>query len=146
MKREAKVAQLCPTLCNPMDYTVHGILQASILEWVAFPFSRGSSQSRDGTQVSCIADGFFTSWATREALLAFKVPAIRAIYCDKQSISSSVERIVHGPITASSLITKQKRRTKGWLATWSFSHLASSFAREFLLQFTVNKNASHTLP
>ena len=38
-----KVAQSCPTLCNPMDYTVYGILQARILEWVAFPFSRGSS-------------------------------------------------------------------------------------------------------
>ena len=37
---EVKVAQLCPTLCNPMDYIVHGILQARILEWVAFPFSR----------------------------------------------------------------------------------------------------------
>ena len=43
------------------------ILQASILEWVAFPFSRGSSRPRDRTQVSCIAGGFFTSWATREA-------------------------------------------------------------------------------
>ena len=41
---EVKVAQLCPTLCDPMDYTVHGILQARILEWVAFPFSKGSSQ------------------------------------------------------------------------------------------------------
>ena len=36
-----KVAQLCPTLCDPMDYTIHGVLQARILEWVAFPFSRG---------------------------------------------------------------------------------------------------------
>ena len=52
------VTQLCPTLCNPMDYTVHGILQARILEWVAFPFSRGSSQPRDQTQVSHIAGGF----------------------------------------------------------------------------------------
>ena len=42
-----KVAQSCPTLCNPMDYTVYGILQARILEWVAFPFSRGSSQLLD---------------------------------------------------------------------------------------------------
>ena len=50
-----------------MDYTVHGILQARILEWVAISFSRGSSQPRDGTQVSLIADEFFTSWATREA-------------------------------------------------------------------------------
>ena len=46
---------------------VHGILQARILEWVAFPFSRGSSQPRDQTQVFRIAGGFFTSWATREA-------------------------------------------------------------------------------
>ena len=50
------------------DYNVHGILQARILEWVAFPFSRGSSQPRDRTQVSSIAGGFFTSWATRESL------------------------------------------------------------------------------
>ena len=50
-----------------MDYTVHGILQARILALVAFPFSRGSSQPRDQTQVSCIAGRFFTSWATREA-------------------------------------------------------------------------------
>ena len=41
---KVKVTQLCPSLCDPMDYTGHGILQARILEWVAFPFSRGSSQ------------------------------------------------------------------------------------------------------
>ena len=41
-----KVTQSCPTLCDPMDYTVHGILQARLLEWVAFPFSRGSPQAR----------------------------------------------------------------------------------------------------
>ena len=51
-----------------MDYTVHGILQARILEWVAFPFSRGSFHPRDRTQDSRIADGFFISWAMREAL------------------------------------------------------------------------------
>ena len=61
------VTQLCPTLCDPMDCIVHGILQARILEWVAFPFSRGPSQPRDGTQVSHIAGRFFISWATREA-------------------------------------------------------------------------------
>ena len=55
-----KVAQLCLTLCNCMDYTVHGILQAKILEWVAILFSRGSSQSRDQIQVSRIAGKFFT--------------------------------------------------------------------------------------
>ena len=46
-KSEVKVVQSCPTLCEPIDCTVHGILQARILEWVAVPFSRGSSQPRD---------------------------------------------------------------------------------------------------
>ena len=50
-----------------MDYTVLGILQARILEWVAFPFCRGSSQSRNRTQVSYIVGSFFTSWATSKA-------------------------------------------------------------------------------
>ena len=59
LKMKVKVAQLCPTLCDPRDYRVHGILQARILEWVAVPFSKGSSQPRDQTQVSCIAGGFF---------------------------------------------------------------------------------------
>ena len=64
---KVKITQSCPTLCNPMDYIVHGILQARILEWVAIPFSRGSSQPRDWMRVSGIAGRFFTSWATREA-------------------------------------------------------------------------------
>ena len=68
---EVKVTQSYPTLFDPMDYTVHGILQARIPEWVAFPFSRRSSQPRDQTQVSRIASRFFTSWATREALSNF---------------------------------------------------------------------------
>ena len=102
-----KVALSCPTLCNPLDCTVQEILQARILEWVAFPFSRGSSQPRDQpgsptcrwilyqlshqgnprilewvaypfssrsswprnrTRISCIAGGFFTNWAIREAV------------------------------------------------------------------------------
>ena len=63
-----KVTQLCPTLWDSMDYIVHGILQAKILEWIAFPFSRGSSQSRTQTGVSYTAGEFFTSWVTREAL------------------------------------------------------------------------------
>ena len=56
-----KVTQLCLTLSDHMDYTVHGILQARILEWVAIPFYRGSSQLRDRIQLSRIAGGFFTS-------------------------------------------------------------------------------------
>ena len=58
---KVKVAQLCPTLCDPIDYAVCGILQARILEWVAFPFSRGSSQPRDWSQVSRIA-GIREQW------------------------------------------------------------------------------------
>ena len=89
VKSESEVSQSCLTLSDPMDcsppgssvhgifqarvlewgaidfsvmnYTVHGILQARILEWVTFPFSRGSSQQRYQTQVSCIADIFFTN-------------------------------------------------------------------------------------
>ena len=64
---KVKVAQSCLTLHDPMDYTVHGILQTRILEWVAFPFSKEPSQPRDRTQVSRIAGGFFTSWTIREA-------------------------------------------------------------------------------
>ena len=58
---KVKVTQLCPTLCNPIDYTVHGILFDRILEWVAFLFSSGSSQPRDLTQVSRFAGRFVTS-------------------------------------------------------------------------------------
>ena len=56
-----KAARSCLILCDPMDYTVHGTLQARTLEWVAFPFSRGSCQPRNRTQVSHTAGGFFTS-------------------------------------------------------------------------------------
>ena len=69
------VAQLCPTLCNPMDCSppgssVHGAcLEARILEWVAISFSRGSSQPRDRTQDSRITGRHFNLWATREARL-----------------------------------------------------------------------------
>ena len=59
---KVKAAQLCPSLCKPTDCTVHGILQARIPEWGAFPFSGASSQPRDRTQVSHTAGGFFTSW------------------------------------------------------------------------------------
>ena len=79
---KVKVTQSYPTLFDPMDYTVHGLLQARILEWVAFPFFRGSFQSRDRTQVSCIVGRFFTScttWAEKamaphSSTLAWKTP------------------------------------------------------------------------
>ena len=71
-KSESEVAQLCPTLCDPMDCSlpgssVHRIFQARVLEWVAISFSRGSSRPRDQTQVSHVAGRRFTIWATRKA-------------------------------------------------------------------------------
>ena len=71
-KWKVLIAQLCQIVCNPMDCsppgsTVHGILQARILEWIALPFSKGSFWPRDQTQVSCIAGIFSTVWATGEA-------------------------------------------------------------------------------
>ena len=65
--------QSCLTLYGPKDgsppgSSVHGILQARILKWVAISFCRGSSQPRDQTQASCIAGEFFTVWANKEAL------------------------------------------------------------------------------
>ena len=59
---------LRPHGCSPPGSSVHGVVQSRILEWVAIPFSRGSSQLRDWTWVSCIADRLFIIWGTREAL------------------------------------------------------------------------------
>ena len=72
-KQSKALAQSCPTFCNPVDCSlpgssIHGILQARILQWVAISFSRRSSQARDRTWVSRIAGKRFTIWATREAL------------------------------------------------------------------------------
>ena len=66
---ESEVAQSCPTLCDPTDCSLpgsslHGILQASVLEWVAISFSRGSSRPRDRTLVSCITGRRFNLWAS----------------------------------------------------------------------------------
>ena len=70
-RKHSEVAQLCPTLCNPLDCSlpgtsVHGIFQARVLEWIAISFSRGSSRPRNRTRVSSIASRHFTVWATRD--------------------------------------------------------------------------------
>ena len=75
----SEVAQSCPTLCDPMDCnlpgsSLHGILQARVLEWVAISFSRGSSRPRDRTRVSCIPGRCFNLWATGEAHIALHTP------------------------------------------------------------------------
>ena len=61
VKMKVKVTQLCPTLCDPTDYTVHGILSSRTLEWVTFPLGWGFSQLRDRIQVSHITGRFFSS-------------------------------------------------------------------------------------
>ena len=86
-KKESEVTQLCPTLCDPVECSppassVHGILQARILEWVAISFSRGSSRPRDRTQVSHIAGRCFNLWATREAT-SKKKKKIKKEFCLK---------------------------------------------------------------
>ena len=85
---KVKVTQPCLTLCNPMVCIVHGILQARILEWVAFPFSRGSSQPRDRTQVSGIVGGFVTSLATRRPYAKF----LSLFYLNYQILFTSQEK------------------------------------------------------
>ena len=80
------VAQSCPTLCllmdcSPSGSSVRGILRARILEWIAIPFSRGSSRPRDQTWVFCVT-GRQTIWATRES------PKINAVSWFKRGSSS----------------------------------------------------------
>ena len=134
------VAQSCLTLCNPMDCnlpgsSVHGILQARILEWVAMPSWR-SSRSRNQTWVSGIASRFFTIWATREA--PFHVPAAAATaakslqscltlcdHIDSSSPGSPVPRILQA-------------RTLEWVAisfsnAWKWNVKVKSLSRVWLL-------------
>ena len=88
------VAQLCLTLCDPMDCSspgssVHGILQARILEWVAVSFSRESSQPRDWTQVSCTAGRFFTNWAILLQFVVLPFPDIVFFFFNKWNFCGS---------------------------------------------------------
>ena len=76
--------------CSPPGSSVHGIFQARKLEWFAVPSSRGSSQRRDWTQVSCIANVFFTSRATKEAPVVGHMSVIQGLwYWTKQNISKN---------------------------------------------------------
>ena len=105
------VSQSCPSLwdptdCSPPGSSVHGILQARILEWVAIPFSRESSLPRDGTWVSCIAGRFFIVWTTRDAGRALQTEMLQT------SIPGDVEgpRILSWPPASKQLA----QFTKHW--------------------------------
>ena len=94
-----KKLQSCLTLCDPMDYSppgssVHGILQARTLEWVAMPSSRGSSQPRDQNQISCTAGGFFTVWGTREAH-SYLLNMLKFYFHTDYSSSTSMNTLGH---------------------------------------------------
>ena len=77
---------LWPVDCSPPGSSVCGIFQARILEWVAMPFPRGSSQSKDQTWISCIEGGFFTVWATREDNILTVIIWFYYSYCSKIKI------------------------------------------------------------
>ena len=121
MKVKVKVSPLCRTLCDSMDYTVHGILQARIL-------SRGSSWPRDQTQVFHVAGRFFTSWATREAHFHYSLYLIKQIYLYTLSSLCSTQAIWFQSCNEYStyicLLNVEKMRDSVWaLMSWSDGHL-----------------------
>ena len=105
-----------------MDYTVHGILQARIPEWVGIPFSRRSSQPRDWTQVSHIAGGFFTSWATREALPENMAPNVLKSATVTVSVlpnkSMFLSLLGYNPVFIHSSFHLW-HMNRGWFMTWT---------------------------
>ena len=103
----AKLLQLCLTLSGPKNYSssVHGILQARILEWIAIPFSRGPSWSRDLIQVSCIADRFFTIWT------------ISSVQFSRSVVSDSLQP--HGLQHAWRAVVHGVTKNQTWLSDWT---------------------------
>ena len=109
------VAQLCPTLCEPTNcsppsFSVHGILQTRILEWISIPFSRRTSKPRDQTLVSCLTGRFFTVWATgksptMEFYSAIKRNAFESILMSWMNLE---------PITQSEVSQKEKHIVWKW--------------------------------
>ena len=128
-----KVTQSCPTLCYPMDYTVRGILHSRILEWVTVPFSRGSSQPRDWTQISHTAGGFFTSWATREVpkveiLFAYKDRRVKIVTLEMFKLKIYF-CLVPVEILTQILFLKQGERKR--ICNQNLDNLALSFINEY---------------
>ena len=128
----AKLLQSCPTLCDPMDCnlpgsSVHGILHARILEWVAMPSSRGSSWPRNWTPVSCIAGKFFTVWATREAQLV----SLRVLKCETLT---SYNRTTIDVCLKIPICRTQSRPTKSeHLGMWNRSSYTSDVSHAYLV-------------
>ena len=129
MEKKVKVKSLSrvPTLCDPVDcslpgFSVHGILQARVLEWVAISFSRGSSRPRDQTLVSCIAGRRFNLWATREALMEKNLYLYKYVYiieslCCTPQINTLWIKYISRKILQNQL-TAQQREKKKWCSGW----------------------------
>ena len=118
---KSEVAQSCPALCDPMDcslpdFSVHGIFQARVLEWVAIPFSRGSSRPRGWTRVFCIVGRRFTLWATRKLLFfhTLRLSLMKKLTGGLQSMGSL--GVGHDWATSLSLFTFMHWRRK-WQPT-----------------------------
>ena len=121
------VTQSCPTLCHPMECSppgssVLGIFQARIQEWVAIPFSRGSSQDvwEGQTQISHLASRFFTFWDTREVLQVGCMQLMKQIPVKweggqiKQSVTAWAKRsIISGNILVRSKLNRKKSYDRG---------------------------------
>ena len=118
---KVKVTQLCLTLCDPMDYTVHGILQARILEWVAFPFSRGSSQPRDQTQISCTAGGLFM-WLKSKALIYTHIHTHTQSSQSQWFYSGGQQIVSHGPNPSPWVECSLVSAVKKVLLEYNYSH------------------------
>ena len=129
------VTQSCLTLCDPPPWTVAHqaplsmwILQGRILEWVAMPSSRGSSQPRDWTQVPCVAGGFFSVWATREAPTSHRdlicgpvllsLQLMLRISAKQRQASLSSLRVAAGPSRRHGLTTKTNAPEGNWWWGW----------------------------
>ena len=128
---------------NPMDYTAHGILQAGILEWVSFPFSRESSQPRDWTQVSHIAGRYFTSWATGK----LKNTGVDSLSLLQGNLPSPGIKLVYRALQADSLPTELSGKPYVYYYLYYNTDVDNDVSGDILicsfLKLTWNSSRSH---
>ena len=125
-----------PMDCSPPGSSVHGILQARILEWVVMPSSRGSSQSRDWNCIFCIAGGFLTHWATWETLICLYFSQIERLNsCPEVSSPISMPYLLyrsHCLVGFSSCFHHHKSHVKSsWILSFKNSFLPLIFQYHF---------------
>ena len=142
---ESEVAQLCPTLCDPMDCTsqaplVRELFQAIVLEWVAISFYRGSSQPRDRTRVSCIVGRRFTAWATSAVQKVLLIIYFIYVAATAKSLQSCLTLCdpTDGLLPGSSVPGILQTRTLEWVAisfsnAWKWKVKVKSLSRVWLL-------------